>query len=168
MGETAEDYPARTVYFYGLRGDTLKAANLVTDVTDPNVCIGFGGTFFNLKNFAELLYHQPQITSTLITFQGHWKIPPVDNIEDFRQYLIEWFRANEEQMISAYDQQLKVARDNRERQWAAKASAGGDPRPETSKGQDAAKGKGKDKGKGKPKGKFTPSRIMPEIFPVFK
>ena len=155
MGETAEDYPARTVYFCGLRGETLKAANLVTDVTDPNVCVGFGGTFFNLKNFAELLYHQPQITSTLITFQGHWRIPPVNNIEDFRQYLIQWFRANEEQMIAAYDQQMKVARDNRKRQLAAKASSGGDPRPETSEGQNAAKGKGKDKGKGKgkPKGK---------------
>ena len=59
----------------------------------------------------------------------------MDNIEDFRQYLIEWFRANEEQMIAAYDQQLKVARDNRERQLAAKASAGGDPRPASPKGQ---------------------------------
>ena len=151
MGETAEDYPARTVYFYGLRGETLKAANLITDVSDPNVCIGFGGTFFNLKNFAELLYHQPKITSTLITFQGHWRIPPVDNVESFRQYLVQWFRANEEQMIAAYDQQAEVARINRERQLAAKASAGGDPRPPTTKGQGSAKGKGK--GKGKPKGK---------------
>ena len=148
MGETAEDYPARTVYFYRLRGETLKAANLITNVSDPNVCIGFGGTFFNLKNFAELLYHQPTITSTLITFQGHWRIPPVDNVESFRQYLVEWFRANVEQMIAAYDQQAAVARINRERQLAAKASAGGDPRPPTTKGQGPAKGKGK----GKPKG----------------
>ena len=72
----------------------------------------------------------------------------MDNIENFRQYLIEWFRANEEQMIAAYDQQAEVARINRERQLAAKASAGGDPRPMT-KGQGSAKGKGK----GKPKGK---------------
>ena len=53
MGETAEDYPARTVFFYGIRGETLKAANLISNVSDPNVCVGFGGTFFNLKNFAE-------------------------------------------------------------------------------------------------------------------
>ena len=153
MGETAEDYPARTVFFYGLRGETLKAANLIMDDSDPNVCVGFGGTFFNLKNFAEMLYHQPQITSTLITFQGHWRIPPVDNTEDFRQYLIQWFNANQEQMIAAYDQQMQVARDNRQRQLAAKASAGGDPRPGTSEGQHAAKGKDKGKGKGRPKGK---------------
>ena len=145
MGETAEDYPARTVFFYGVRGETLKAANLISDVSDPNACIGFGGTFFNLKNFAELLYHQP-ITSTLITFQGRWRIPPVDNIENFRQYLIEWFRANDGQMVAACDQQAEVARINRERQLAAKVSAGGDPSP-TTKGQGSAKGKGKSKGK---------------------
>ena len=144
MGETAEDYPARTVYFYGLPGETLRAANLISNVSDPSVCIGFGGTFFNLKNFAELLYHQPKITTTLITFQGHWRIPPVDNVESFTQDLIDWFRANEEQMIAAYDQQLAVARMNRQR---AKASAGGDPRPSTGKGPEKGKGKGKSKGK---------------------
>ena len=128
MGETAEDYPARTVYFYGLRGETLKAANLITDVSDLNVCIGFGGTFFNLKNFAELLYHQPQITSTLITFQGHWRIPPVDNIEDFRQYLIQWFNANEEQMIAAYDQQMRRWRETIESaSWQPRRAPGETP-----------------------------------------
>ena len=30
MGETAEDYPARTVFFYGLPGETLRAANLIS------------------------------------------------------------------------------------------------------------------------------------------
>ena len=59
---------------------------------------------------------------------------------------MEWFRANEGQMVAAYDQQAEVARINRERQLAAKASAGGDPRP-MSKGQGPAKGKGKSKGK---------------------
>ena len=152
MGETAEDYPARTVHFYGVPGEALRAANLISDASDPNVCIGFGGTFFNLKNFAELLYHQPKITTTLITFQGHWRIPPVDVVNSFKQYLTEWFRANEEQMIAAYDQQMAVAAMNRERQLAAKASAGGDPRPST-EGKGPEKGKAKGKGKGKPKGK---------------
>ena len=68
----------------------------------------------------------------------------MDNIEGFTQDLIDWFRANEEQMIAAYDQQPAVARMNRQR---AKASAGGDPRPSTGKGPEKGKGKGKSKGK---------------------
>ena len=71
----------------------------------------------------------------------------MDNVESFKQDLIDWFRANEEQMIAAYDQQLAVARMNRQRQLAAKASAGGDPRPSPGKGPEKGKGKGKSKGK---------------------
>ena len=75
----------------------------------------------------------------------------MDDVDSFKQDLIEWFRANEGQMIAAYDQQMAVAAMNRERQLAAKASAGGDPGPSTGKGPE--KGTAKGKGKGKPKGK---------------
>ncbi|CAE7467931.1 unnamed protein product, partial [Symbiodinium pilosum] len=50
MDEAVEEYPARTVFMYGF---PLRAANLITDAADPDVCIGFGGTFFSIKNFAE-------------------------------------------------------------------------------------------------------------------
>ena len=72
------------MFFYGV--------SLISDAADPPVCIGFGGTFFNINNFAELLCHK-QVTSLLLTFQGHWRLPPVHDTQVYVNGLNDWYTA---------------------------------------------------------------------------
>ena len=123
MAETAA-FPARTVFFYGISGETLRAANLIGHVDDPPVCIGFAGTFFNVKNFAELLFNQPNVTDTLLAFAGHWSLPRVGSIDSYTAYLNDWFRGNQQQMMAAYKEQRAIAEYNRQRQKGQKGKAG--------------------------------------------
>ena len=105
------------------RGKTLiyRAANLIAHVDDPPVCVGFAGTFFNMKNFAELLLNQPNVTDTLLTFAGHWSLPRVDSIDSYAGYLNDWFASNRQEMMAAYNDQKDIADYNRQRQKGLKA-----------------------------------------------
>ena len=108
MSEEA-DYPARTVFFYGVSGETLRVANLISDAANPPACMEFGGTFFNVKNFAKLLHHQPKVTSTLLRFQGHWRLPPVHDVQEYANDLNDWHLSNYNVMMGAYNEQKQLA-----------------------------------------------------------
>ncbi|CAE7236176.1 unnamed protein product, partial [Symbiodinium pilosum] len=103
------DYPARTVFFYGVSGETLRVANLISDAANPPACMEFGGTFFNVKNFAKLLHHQPKVTSTLLRFQGHWRLPPVHDVQEYANDLNDWHLSNYNVMMGAYNEQKQLA-----------------------------------------------------------
>ena len=72
-----------------------------------------------------------KVTSTLLTFQGHWRLHPVNDIQEYANDLNDWYGSNYNAMMGAYDEQKQLADHNRQRQ----------------------KGKGKGGDKGKSKGK---------------
>ena len=105
------------------RGKPLERQ--ISHVSHPPFCIGFGDTFFNVRNFAELLFHQPNVKTQLLTFQGSWTIPPVYDIDEFAADLIRWYRANHSNMMTVDNDQKELAERNRQCQKGGKKKGKG-------------------------------------------
>ncbi len=99
MGED-EKYPARAVFFGPVPGETLRSAKLIKNESDPPVCIGFGGTFFSIDDFAHMLRGSPHVVNTLLTFRGYWRIPQVFDANVFSVELKRWFQEDMQNMIA--------------------------------------------------------------------